>query len=141
MEFKEVQKDIFTVDKDFYFAHCISSDAHMGAGIAVDFRKKFKLGELQKRAKQTPLKIGSCVLMDGVFNLVTKRVYSGKPSYDTFTAALVDMKRIIVEQNIRKLAIPKIGAGRDKLSWARNREIIKEVFADVDVEILVCRFK
>lgn len=141
MEYSEIHRDLFTVDESYYLAHCISGDAGMSAGIAVDFKKKFRLHGLQQQAKQTPLKIGSCVKVDRVLNLVTKRVYSGKPNYDTFTAAIKDMKEVAITNGITKIAMPKIGAGRDKLSWAKNREIIKEIFMDTDIEILVCRFK
>lgn len=141
MEYKEIYKDVFTVKKDYYLAHCISSDAEMGAGIAVDFRKKFQLASLQKKAKQKPLKIGSCELVGRVLNLITKRAYHGKPTYDTFKAAIEDMKKVAIENDIKKIAMPKIGAKLDKLSWGKNREIIKEVFADTDIEILVCKFK
>ena len=42
---------------------------------------------------------------------------------------------------ISLIAMPQVGAGLDRLSWAKNREIIKDVFMDTDIEILVCRFK
>lgn len=141
MIYNEVHKDLFTVQNDYFLAHCISSDAEMGAGIAVDFKKKFSLGSLQEKAKRNPLKIGSCELAGRVLNLITKKVYYGKPTYETFTMAIEDMKRVSIENNIKKIAMPQIGAGLDRLSWAKNREIIKEVFKDLDIEILVCRFK
>ena len=138
MEYSEIQCDLFAVDKEYFLAHCISSDAKMGAGIAVDFRKKFNLGQFQKSA---PYEIGSCELIGRVLNLITKKVYWGKPTYETFTMAIKDMKRVALENGITKIAIPQIGAGLDKLSWAKNRQIIKEVFQDTDIEILVCRFR
>lgn len=141
MEYKEIHQDLFTVDKEYYLAHCISSDAKMGAGIAVDFKKKFRLYNLQKQAAEKPLKIGSCVLMNRVLNLITKKVYWGKPTYETFTLSIKDMKEVALAKGISKIAMPQIGAGLDKLSWAKNREIIKDIFADTDIEILVCRFK
>lgn len=39
MEFTEIKKDLFTMDDAYCLAHCISSDAKMGAGIAVEFKK------------------------------------------------------------------------------------------------------
>lgn len=141
MIYKEEYKDLFTVSDDYYLAHCISSDAKMGAGIAVMFRKKFNLGQFQKNAANTPYKVGSCELVDRVLNLITKKVYYGKPTYETFTMALQDMKRVALEKGISKIAMPQIGAGLDKLSWGKNREIINDVFSDTDIEILVCRFK
>lgn len=36
------------------------------------------------------------------------------------------------------IAKPKIGCGLDKLEWSKVKAIIEEVFADTDIEILVC---
>lgn len=53
------------------------------------------------------------------------------------------MKEMIVNKptgvEIKYLAIPRIASGLDRLQWAKVREIIKEVFDDMDIEILVCR--
>lgn len=141
MIYREVYRDIFTVEKNYYLAHCISACAAMGAGIAVEFNKRYKLDQLQKMAIQRPFKVGSCVLVGKVFNLVSKEVYWGKPTYKTFSAAVNNMKKLAVKHDIKKIAMPQIGAGLDKLSWSENRRIIKEVFSDTDIEILVCIYK
>ena len=48
------------------------------------------------------------------------------------------MKEQIVEKNITKLAMPKIGCGLDKLKWNNVRCIIKDIFKDLDIEIKIC---
>ena len=45
----------------------------------------------------------------------------------------------MIENGDKYLAIPLIGAGLDRLSWDESRETIKRVFADTDIEILVCK--
>lgn len=139
MIYNEIAKDLFEVDQSYYLAHCISSDAKMGAGIAVDFKKKFKLGHMTDTAKTTPYPVGSCVLVGRVLNLITKKVYYGKPTYDSFALTVNGMKEVALQNGIKKIAMPQIGAGLDRLSWGKNREIIKEIFENTDIEILVCR--
>ncbi len=73
MLYQEKKRDLFTVSKDYYLAHCISSDAKMGAGIAVEFRKRFSLAEFQKQAVLNPYPIGTCQLESRVLNLITKK--------------------------------------------------------------------
>ena len=107
----------------------------MAAGVAKDFVKKFPA---IKQLKKTPFPPGSCVLIDRVFNLITKKVYYGKPTYESITASIIEMKKICVLQNIKYLAMPKIGCGLDRLSWGKVREIIQNVFNDTDIEIVVC---
>lgn len=34
--------------------------------------------------------------------------------------------------------MPKIGCGLDRLQWGKVREIIKEIFGDLDIEVRVC---
>lgn len=138
MLFKEINKDLFTMPDDYYLAQCISSDAKMGAGIAVEFRKRFKLASLQKIALQKPLEIGKCYRVGRVLNLVTKTSYWQKPTYDSFTIAVISLKHICEEEGIKKLAMPRIGCGLDKLQWGKVKEIINDVFSDVDIEIIVC---
>ena len=82
--------------------------------------------------------VGESLLIDNVFNLVTKPRCYHKPTYDTLINTLEDMKNYIVSLKITKLAIPQIGCGLDRLDWDCVKELIEEVFEDVDVDILVC---
>lgn len=148
MKYTEEMKDLFTVPNDYYFAHCISADFALGAGIAVEFKKRFDMKN--KLMNKCPgiteymdlYKLqGTCLLIDNVFNLVTKRKYWQKPTYASITQALYTMKRLCDTYDIKKIAMPKIGAGLDRLQWNKVSKIIKQVFADTDVEILVCKIE
>ncbi|MFS0870793.1 macro domain-containing protein [Paenibacillus xylanilyticus] len=138
MQFREIQQDLFALDEAYTLAHCISADARMGAGIAVQFRQRFGLEVLQEQAKQEPLEIGQCYPVGRTLNLVTKAKFSNKPTYASFTQAVKSMRDICVEQGIGKLAMPQIGCGLDRLKWDKVSGIIQDTFADTDVEIVVC---
>ena len=142
MVYRIEKKDLFSLDKkEWKFAHCISLDCHMGAGIAVKMKKKFHLGGLENAIKNCdlqPVKVPVCFHHNGVFNLITKKKYHGKPSYDTMRGALVSMWYYVNLHNTKKIAMPKIGCGLDGLSWPLVEDMIKEIFKDVDIEILVC---
>lgn len=130
--------NLFDVNKKYYFAHCISSDCAMGAGIAVEFQKRFNLrGNLIMRHDSGRRKHPTCIFEKDVFNLITKACYYHKPTYDTLKGSLQEMKRLIIKYNIKYLAMPKIGCGLDRLQWCRVKEILEHVFEDVDIEILV----
>lgn len=135
MILKEEKCNLFEVDEKYYLAHCISEDCEMGAGIAVEFQRRFKLKN--KILEQHPM-FPCCIMVDNIFNLVTKKKYYGKPTYDTLRHSLICMREYIVKKNIRNLAMPKIGCGLDKLQWNRVKEILQEEFKDIDIEILVC---
>lgn len=72
-------------------------------------------------------------------NLVTKEKYWHKPTLVAIRQALESAKEYTDHSpQMRKIAMPKIGCGLDKLKWEDVSEIIKDVFKDTDVEILVC---
>lgn len=146
MIYKEETRDLFSVPDDYYLAHCISADFGMGKGIAVEFNKHFDM----KYKLQTKYpdyinewhhtgRIGGCILEDRVLNLITKERYFHKPTYDSMHAALRSMKSACSCNNITKVAMPVIGCGLDRLQWSQVSEIIHEIFADTDIEILVCK--
>ena len=43
-----------------------------------------------------------------------------------------------VKNKINKISMPKIGCGLDGLQYDKVEKIIKEVFKDTNIEILVC---
>lgn len=49
------------------------------------------------------------------------------------------MKSQILSQGIKKIAMPLIGCGLDKLSWQKVKLIILQTFHDIDMEIIICR--
>lgn len=117
----------------------------MGAGIAKEFARRGVKAELQKEYQD--VEVGDCLVSNATdwgveFNLVTKEKYWQKPTYETMRMALEDAEFLCCEGTMNdenvKLAMPKIGCGLDHLQWVKVKEIIEEVFANTDVEILVC---
>ena len=143
MKFYEETKDLFTVPQGYYLAHCISGDYALGAGIAKTFNEVYNMR--YKLHKQYPIpmgekaaNVGKALLVDNVFNLVTKARYFHRPDYSDLYEALVDMKEQCEEKDITKLAMPLIGCGLDRLDWNQVSEIIEDVFDETDIEILIC---
>ena len=150
MLYNEEARDLFSVSDDYYFAQCISADFAMGAGIAVQFNRYFdiknrlinKYGNSFVDRWDAFSEYGSCILEGRVYNLITKKRYWYKPTYDTLKSALMSMKVMIINNpDVRKIAMPQIGCGLDQLQWDKVSEIIKEVFGELDVEILICKLK
>ncbi len=137
MNYIEVEGSIFNIDEKYYMAHCISCDARMGAGIAKEFVSIFpELEILRDRLNYN--KIGDCVRVGRVFNLITKDRYYNKPTYQSLDVCLKEMRRQLYAHQIKYLAMPKIGCGLDRLSWEVVREMVKDVFKEMDIEIKVC---
>lgn len=159
MIYKEETRDLFSVPNGYYLAHCISADFALGAGIATEFDKRFDMrkklteyafsclgqGNFEQiyiHTRQARCICGlqnGCVLIDRVFNLITKKRFYHKPTYESINHALDMMRLICEDNNINKIAMPLIGCGLDNLRWSEVSKIVQDVFQDTDIEILVCR--
>ena len=146
MTYKEETRDLFSIPDDYYLAHCISADFGMGKGIVIEFNKRFdmkhklqtKYPDFVNEFHRTKCN-GTCILEGKVFNLITKERYYQKPTYQSMRNALWSMSRACKDIGITKVAMPIIGCGLDRLQWDKVSEIIKEIFEDIDIEILVCK--
>lgn len=133
------KRDLFTMPQGYYLAHCISSDFALGAGIAKTFDSVYNMRfKLFKNYPDYKYVGGDALLIDNVYNLVTKPKYWHKPTYDSLREALEMMKEQMDFIGATKLAMPKIAAGLDRLEWTKVYDIICEVFEDTDVEIVIC---
>jgi len=137
LRYLESRGNVFTLGKDYYLAHCISSDLEMSAGIAVPMKKKFRLSKgISNTGEST--KHPTCILCNGVFNLITKKHYYGKPTYNSIEKSLLVMRDIAVSEGVKFIGMPKVGCGRDKLQWGRVRETLRGIFEDTDITLRVC---
>lgn len=133
------KKDLFTMHQGYYLAHCISADFALGAGIAKTFDAVYDMRfKLFKGYPDYTYHGGDALLIDNVFNLVTKAKYWHKPTYDSLRESLEMMREWIEFLNVTKLAMPRIASGLDRLNWNQVYDIICEVFEDMDIEIVIC---
>lgn len=136
------KRDLFTAPDDYYLCHCISADFVLGAGIARTFADLGVRDELRKLYRTYYWNgHGVCLFTSatkwGELNLVTKNKCYHKPTLETLSEALIHM-RSLPGGLTSKIAMPKIGCGLDRLNWSDVEALIREVFAETDVEILVC---
>ena len=139
MIIKEEKRDLFTVPPYYYLAHCISADFALGAGIAKQFTELYNMREKLHSQHFTGVeRIGEALLIDNVFNLVTKEKAYQKPTLESLEETLIDMREQMEELLVDKLAIPQLGCGLDRLDWSEVKTLIECVFEDTDIEILIC---
>ena len=130
-----VKGDLFT-DRRSFLAHCISKDFALGAGIAKQFDKIYNM-RYNLKCDYPDAEVGDALLVDNVFNLVTKNRWYHKPTYDALKRSLIDMREQCRELHIQFIAMPKIGCGLDRLDWNVVESIISSVFADTDIIITI----
>jgi len=137
MKFSLEKGNLFDVDEKYYLAHCISDDFAMGAGIAVEFENRFNLRSQLRILYPKGMGGADCAKIGRVFNLVTKEKYWHKPTLKTLEKSLNTMRQIIIKEDIKYIAMPKIGSGLDRLNWNDVQNLIIKTFDDLDVDILI----
>lgn len=139
---QEEYKDLFEVSQGYYIMHAISADLNLGAGIAKEIDQRYnmeaRLSDYVKDILGTAPEVGSCIPVGNVLNLVVKGKAFRKPSYDDIGMALEEARDWAEENHVDRIAMPKIGCGRDCLDWNTVKEIIDDIFDDSDIELLVC---
>lgn len=134
--FTQVHGDLFGCPEGASLGHCVARDFHMGAGIAVAFRKQFgRVQELHEQRVKVP---GLAVLEDDgrfIYYLVTKERSNGKPTYESLQGSLDLMLEHAVANGVPHICIPRIGCGLDRLQWSKVWPMIKQTFKDSNIRI------
>ncbi|XP_049766803.1 GATA zinc finger domain-containing protein 14-like isoform X3 [Schistocerca cancellata] len=137
----EIYGDLFNAPADYSLAHCVAEDMRMGSGIAVTFRQMFRRVEelLDQRKRQGQVAV---LELDGrfIYYLVTKPESNGKPTMETLERSLVAMRQHVIENNVKNLAMPRIGCGLDRLEWRRVKPLIESIFTGTGAQITVYNY-
>ncbi|XP_049840597.1 uncharacterized protein LOC126285328 isoform X2 [Schistocerca gregaria] len=137
----EIFGDLFTAPADYSLAHCVAEDMRMGSGIAVTFKKMFRrvdeLLDQHKRQGQVAV-----LELDGrfIYYLVTKPESTGKPTMETLERSLVAMRQHVIENNVGKIAMPRIGCGLDRLEWRLVKQLLESIFSGTGAQITVYNY-
>lgn len=142
----------YNPSEDIY-VHCISADWKLGKGIAKTFRDKFPFLNLSEETKEEfkeHFTVGTCFFIinetEGyplIANLITKEKYWMKPTYDSLRKSLEALKREVINRgNVKRLLMPRIASGLDRLNWITVLYIIVNIFRDIDdLEIIIYTLK
>ena len=102
-------------------------------------QKHFNIrSELQSKLNPFQIPIGRCIYTKPVINLVTEGYSQNKPTYETMYEALYHLREAVEKLEIEAIAMPLIGCGAGQLKWPIVRALIKDIFEDCDIEVLVC---
>ena len=119
-------------------AHCISYDCKMSRGIAKEFKNRF--GGVQL-IKQQGAKVGEVAILHNgnrfIYCLVTKWLHFHKPTINSVSKALMEMRKHMLTHNIKQVAIPKIATGLDRLPWWKVEKALKMIFNDDLITVFV----
>ncbi|MDD2833218.1 MAG: macro domain-containing protein [Methylotenera sp.] len=119
----------------------------MGKGIALMFKERFALNyqEYVKACKAGWVQTGKVFVTEThelsgprwIVNFPTKQHWRADSRMEWVVDGLYDLRRFILEKQIKSIAIPPLGAGNGGLDWLLVREKIEQILSDLPTEILV----
>lgn len=119
----------------------------MGKGIALMFKNRFdenfRFYAAACKAKQ--IQTGKMFVTEvhelngprWIVNFPTKQHWRAPSQMAWIVEGLQDLRRFLIAQQVKSIAIPPLGAGNGGLEWSNVREQIEIALGDLDIEILV----
>lgn len=137
-DYAETRGDIFALNKNIAIGHCVSKCFTMSKGIALQFKNKFNNTNKLINQNKNITEISHLKLNDQwILYLITKNNYNDKPTYSNIFKTLKNTKQFCLENNITKLALPKICSGLDKKRWDIIANMIQFIFQNSTIKIRI----
>lgn len=120
----------------------------MGKGIALMFKERFPLN-MQAYAQACKAKevvtgkmfvtqTGELTGPQWIVNFPTKEHWRAKSKMQWIDSGLIDLRQFIIENHVRSIAIPPLGAGNGGLNWSDVKPRIERTLGNIEgVTILV----
>lgn len=120
----------------------------MGKGIALMFKKRFpkNMQKYSEACKLNKVKTGTMFVtcinelvgVKWIVNFPTKQHWRSKSQMVWVEDGLQDLRRFIIENEVKSIAIPALGAGNGGLDWQDVKSKIELALGDLEnVDILI----
>jgi O-acetyl-ADP-ribose deacetylase (regulator of RNase III) len=120
----------------------------MGKGIALMFKEHFpkNMKEYAKACQEKRVETGHMFVTSTdelmgpkwVVNFPTKQHWRNPSKLEWITSGLRDLKNFIINNQVKSIAIPPLGAGNGKLEWQDVKVEIESILGDLDsVDIFI----
>ncbi|XP_028409235.1 ADP-ribose glycohydrolase OARD1-like [Dendronephthya gigantea] len=133
---------LFLSPVDTAIAHSVSCDFQMDKGIAKQFLKQYgNFNELIEKGLDFPEgrevgKIGVLQTKERfVYYLITRPKWWDSSTLRAMEQSLHSMQSHCIQNNVKRLAIPRIGAHYDRLEWDKVRGLITDIFQHSNITI------
>lgn len=144
--------NLFSSNAEAYI-NTVNTVGVMGKGIALQFKERFPENYVayRKACKEDQVQIGSMFVtkveqIQGpkwIINFPTKKHWKGKSKIEFIEKGLEDLINVIIEKDIKSVAMPPLGAGNGGLEWETVKEVIFKKLENkkVTVELFEPSFK
>jgi O-acetyl-ADP-ribose deacetylase (regulator of RNase III)/uncharacterized protein YwgA len=130
------------------FVNTVNTVGVMGKGIALQFKKEFPKNyrDYAQSCKNGTLQIGQLLVVEDnsllygkktIINFPTKTDWRKPSEYAYIEQGLIDLVRIIKEQQLTSIAIPPLGAGNGGLDWHRVKKLMDSYLSGLNCSISI----
>jgi O-acetyl-ADP-ribose deacetylase (regulator of RNase III) len=116
----------------------------MGKGIALAFKKAFpeNFREYEIACKKNEVVVEEMFVTKErgkwIINFPTKQHWKDPSKLEWIEQGLEDLKRVIIQNEIKSVAIPKLGCGSGGLDWNEVKPLIEKALGSLtDVSIII----
>lgn len=120
----------------------------MGKGIALQFKNLFpnNFKRYAIACKANEIKVGKLFITEDtslyggkklIINFPTKTDWRKPSEYSYIENGLVDLVKVISENNIKSIAIPPLGAGNGGLDWVKVNALMEKYLANVPCDVQI----
>ncbi|MFL6121599.1 macro domain-containing protein [Actinophytocola sp.] len=120
----------------------------MGKGIALQFKRAYpdNFKEYEAACRRGEVVIGRVLIHQTntfdnprfVINFPTKRHWRSRSKIEDIEAGLDDLKRVILEKELRSISVPPLGCGNGGLPWSKVQPLIELKLGDIpNVDVYV----
>lgn len=142
--FSEQEGNLFAAVDLEALAHGCNCAGAMGAGIAVEFKRRWPqmFAEYRRRCKAGAFQPGDSFAWladDGkvVYNLGTQKTWRTRATLEAIEAAVSLMLADAERRGIHSVGMPRVGAGLGGLAWERVREVLEGLSSQTPVSLVV----
>ena len=144
---KYTQGNLLEADADA-LVNTVNTVGVMGKGIALMFKERFarNMEEYTNACKAKQVHTGKMYITETgelmgprwIINFPTKQHWRSPSKLEWVIEGLEDLRKFILENNVKSIAIPPLGTGNGGLGWPVVRQQIEKALGDLrDVNILV----
>lgn len=138
-------EDIFNCNTEIV-VNPVNTEGISGKGLALMFKNRFpnNFEKYSQKCKDNEFHIGDILLVKiqnffnprGIVNFPTKDKWRYPSRVDYIEKGLKSLSKLMINNNIKSVAIPKLGCGLGELDWDKEvKPLVEKYLKDFDVEV------